>query len=45
VGSAVKAEIVSVISLGREAGIRVQLVLEAAVGPAGLGEEFPLAPG
>lgn len=44
-GSAVKAEIISLISLGGEAGSRVQLVLEASVGPAGLDEEFPFAPG
>lgn len=44
VGSAVKDEIVSLISLGKEAGNRVQLVLEAALGPTGLDEEFPFAP-
>lgn len=36
--SVVKAEIISLISLGREAGNRVQLVLEVALGPANLDE-------
>ena len=43
--SVVKAETISLISLGREAGNTVQLVLEAALGPASLDEEFPFAPG
>lgn len=42
VGSVVKAEIVSLISLGREAANQVQLVLEAALGPADLVRSFPL---